>query len=315
MRFIDAETVEANLSYPGLMDALESAHRHEPPLVGRSVLAPAPGTRPEGEGFVALPCWSPGQAFGVKMATIMPENAQRKDKLPSIQGVYQLFDGETGTPTMTIDGTALTLKKTSADSGLGSRLLSREDSSTLLMVGAGALALPLISAHVAARPGIERVMIWNRTPSRCDAVIEQYAGEIEAVDDLNAAVSKSDIITVATMSSEPLVMGQYLKPGTHVDLVGGYMPTMREADDETMRRARIYVNYWETTIPEVGDLTQPLKSGVIEESDVLGDLFDLCPGRAAGRQSASDITVYKNGGGGHLDLFTAQYLARCLNEN
>jgi len=313
MRFVDAGAVHSNLTYPALMDAFERAHRQAPPRIGRSCLEPPTGTRPAGEGFLVHTTWAPGRAFGVKMVTILPDNNQRDDGLPSIQATYQLFDGETGTPSLTIDGTALTLWKTAADSALGSRLLSRQDVRTLLMVGAGALAPHLITAHIAARPGIKRVMIWNRTRSRCEGVVDQLDQGVEIVDDLSAAVSDSDVISVATMATEPLVMGKYLKPGTHVDLVGGYTPTMREADDETLRRACIYVNYRDATVGEVGDLTQPMEAGVIAEADILGDLFDLCQKRVAGRQNADDITVYKNGGGGHLDLFTAEHLADCLN--
>jgi ornithine cyclodeaminase/alanine dehydrogenase-like protein (mu-crystallin family) len=313
LRFIDGTEVHSNLNYPDLMDALEAAHRDDAPRVGRSLLEPPSGTRPPGEGFLVHPSWAPGRAFGVKMVTILPDNARMADGPPTIQAIYQLFDGETGTPVMTIDGTALTLWKTAADSALGSRLLSRGGAKTLLMVGAGALAPHLITAHLAARPGLERVMIWNRTGSRCDEVAAQLDHGIESVEDLDAAVSKADIISVATMASEPLVQGKYLKPGTHVDLVGGYTVDMREADDETMRRARIYVNYWDATVGNVGDLTQPVQAGVITEDDILGDLFSLCQNRVAKRQNDDQITVYKNGGGGHLDLFTAEHLAACLN--
>ena len=313
MQFIDADTVHSSLNYPDLMDAFELAHRQERPRIERSLLAPPPGTRPDGEGFLVHSCWAPGRAMGVKMAIALPDNAKRDDGIPSVQAFYQLFDGETGSPSMTIDGTALTLWKTAADSGLGSRLLSRDDAKALLMIGAGALAPHLIKAHLAARPGLERILIWNRTQSRCETVLAQLDTDIEIVEDLNAAVSEADVITVATMATVPLVLGRYLKPGAHVDLVGGYTPNMREADDETMRRAQIYVNYRGATIGEVGDLTQPMEAGVIGLGDIQGDLFDLCNGRAKGRLSADEITVYKNGGGGHLDLFAAEHLADCLN--
>jgi len=317
MQFVDEDDVHRLLDYPSLMDAFEAAHRNDPPRIDRSLLEPPEGTRPSGEGFLVLPTWAPGRAFGVKMATLLPDNALRPDPLPSVQAIYQLFDGETGSPGMTIEGTALTLRKTAADSGLGARLLAREDAQTMLMIGAGALAPHLITAHCAARPGIRRIMIWNRTPQRCHEVIERLKlpdCQIEVVDDLNAAVSEADVISAATMAMEPLILGSDLKPGVHVDLVGGYTPAMREADDETMRRARIFVNYTGSTVGLVGDLMLPMAAGVISESDVLGDLFNLCHKNVVGRQNENDITVYKNGGGGHLDLFTAEHLARCLTE-
>jgi ornithine cyclodeaminase len=221
----------------------------------------------------------------------------------------------TGRPIAVIDGTALTLRKTAADSGLGAKLLARADAKTLLMIGAGALAPHLIGAHLAVRPSLERVLVWNRSAPRRDRLLEQLARQripAEASADLEAAVRAADVISAATLSSEPLVRGAWLRPGTHVDLVGAYTPTMREADDEAMRRARVHVDYPGSTIGESGDLTQPIASGAITEQDVLGDLFDLCQGRVPGRRGADEITLFKNGGGSHLDLFTAEFLLRRL---
>ena len=317
MQFVDGDDVHRLLDYPSLMDAFEAAHRDDPPRIERALLEPPPGTRPSGEGFLVLPTWAPGRAFGVKMATLLPDNATRTRPLPSVQAIYQLFDGETGTPSMTIEGTALTLRKTAADSGLGARLLARENAETMLMIGAGALAPHLITAHRAARPGIRKVMIWNRTPARCKEVLEQLElpdCQTEIVENLNVAVAEADVISAATMAMEPLIFGADLKPGAHVDLVGGYTPTMREADNEAMRRGRIFVNYTGSTVGLVGDLMLPMADGVITEDDILGDLFNLCQKNVVGRQNEDDITVYKNGGGGHLDLFTAEHLARCLAE-
>jgi ornithine cyclodeaminase len=315
LRLIDAESVHRLLDYAPLVEALAAAHREAPPLVGRSLLEPPPGAGRVGEGFLVLPAWAHGRAFGVKMVTIVPGNADLADGPPTVQAVYQLFEGVTGRPVAVIDGTALTLRKTAADSGLGAKLLARDDVRTLLMIGAGALAPHLIGAHLAVRPSLERVLVWNRSAPWRDRLLERLARQgvpAEASDDLEAAVRAADVISAATLASEPLVRGAWLRPGTHVDLVGAYTPTMREADDEAMRRARVHVDYRGSTIGESGELIQPIASGAITEQDVLGDLFDLCQGRTPGRRAADEITLFKNGGGSHLDLFTAEFLLRRL---
>jgi ornithine cyclodeaminase/alanine dehydrogenase-like protein (mu-crystallin family) len=311
LRLIDAESVHRLLDYAPLVEALAAAHREAPPLVGRSLLEPPRGAGRVGEGFLVLPAWAHGRAFGVKMVTIVPGNAELQDGPPTVQAVYQLFEGATGRPVAVIDGTALTLRKTAADSGLGAKLLARADARTLLMIGAGALAPHLIGAHLAVRPSLERVLVWNRSAPRRDRLLAELAVrgiQAAASADLEAAVRAADVISAATLAAEPLVRGAWLRPGTHVDLVGAYTPMMREADDEAMRRARVHVDYRGSTIGESGDLMQPIASGAITEQDVLGDLFDLCQGRAPGRRTADEITLFKNGGGSHLDLFTAEFL-------
>jgi ornithine cyclodeaminase/alanine dehydrogenase-like protein (mu-crystallin family) len=316
MRVIDGESVHRLLDYALLVEALAAAHREAPPLIGRSLLIPPAGAGRPGEGFLVLPAWAHGRAFGVKMVTILPGNALLADGPPSVQAIYQLFEGRTGQPVAVLDGTALTLRKTAADSGLGAQLLAREDVTTLLMIGAGALAPHLIGAHLAVRPSLERVLVWNRSAPRRDRLLAELAARgvpAEGADDLEAAIREADVISAATMATEPLVRGAWLKSGTHVDLVGAYQPTMREADDEAVRRARIHVDFRGSTVEEAGDLTQPLAAGVIGEADVLGDLFDLCQGRAPGRRSAEEITLYKNGGGSHLDLSSAEFLVRRLD--
>lgn len=319
MKFIDGPTVHRLADLGLLMDALEAAHRLPPPRIGRSLLQPRAGEGRAGEAFLVLPAWAPGRAMGVKMATLLPGNADFPAGPPTVQAVYQLFEGATGSPVATLDGTMLTLVKTAADSGLGARLLTRDDAEILLMIGAGALAPHLIHAHMTARPSLRRVLIWNRTPARRNTLLAELVADgvpAEAATDLAQATGTADVICAATMAIQPLIHGAALKAGTHVDLVGGFTPEMRESDDETMRRARIFVNHRGSTVGEVGDLTQPMATGVIGPDAVLGDLFDLCSGRHPGRTSKDEITLYKNGGGGHLDLFTAEFLvARAAAEH
>jgi ornithine cyclodeaminase len=181
----------------------------------------------------------------------------------------------------------------------------------MLVVGAGEMAKWLVRSHRAVRPSIARVMIWNRTPERAKTLadlLKQEGVAAEVVSDLDAAAREADFITTCTRSHTPLVKGANLKPGTHLDLVGGYTPQTREADDEAARRSLVFTDRRESAFHGVGDILSPIKSGAIKESDVLGDHYDLVPGTVKGRRGADDITFFKNAGGGHLDLMTAEVI-------
>jgi ornithine cyclodeaminase len=297
---LPAHLVHELLPYAELVDALAAGHLRPPADVRRTVYSPEGAP----EVFLGLPAWQPGEAIGVKLVTVFPANPA--GGLPSVQAVYVLFDGGNGSPLATMDGTALTYRKTACDSALGSRFLSREDSTTLLMVGAGGLAAHLVAAHRAVRPSLERVLVWNRTRERAERLAASVGGTV--VDDLDAAVAAADIISTATMTSDPLVKGGLLSAGTHLDLVGAYLPDHREADDDCVARAAIYVDSRLAAVEESGDLVIPLETGVIAAGDIVGDLFDLCHGRVAGRTDDDQITLFENGGGGHLDLMTGSFL-------
>ncbi len=309
MKTFDAAAVNALLDYPALLDALEAGHRTGVDEAKRLLLeqrAPS-GTA---NHFLIWPAWQHGEALGIKLVTSFPDNAA--GGLPTIQADYLLYDGKHGGPTAIIDGTAMTPWKTAADSALGARFLARADSARLLMVGAGVMAPHLIRAHLTVRPEMRHVEIWNRTPERAHSLAVDLAGEgldATTVEDLEAAARAADVISCATGATAPLIHGAWLRPGTHLDLVGGFTPEMREADDEACRRARVYVDSRWFTIGCVGDLMAPMASGAITEDHVLGDLFQLCRGEVAGRESPQDITFYKNAGGAHLDLMTAQHIA------
>ncbi|MDQ0390463.1 Gfo/Idh/MocA family oxidoreductase [Labrys monachus] len=307
MQMIDADAVHRLLDYEGLVEALRRAHRGAMPETGEICLSD-PGQPAVARHFLALPAWQAGDMLGIKLATSFPEN----EHLPSIQGLYAAFDGRTGAPILIADGTALTLRKTAADSALGADLLARPDAETMLMIGAGALAPHVIAAFLAVRPGLRRIAIWNRTAARAEQLAARLsiAGvAVAAVADLDAALGEADIVSCATMTASPLVRGGLLKPGAHVDLIGGWHPGMREADDDAIRRSSIYVDS-KALSGDCGDIRQPLDQGLLRIEDIRGDLFSLCAGDAPGRAGPDEITLFKNAGGGHLDLFTARHLAR-----
>ncbi len=303
MRLIAAAEVHERGEWTALADALLDAHRGPVPVVDRSELHQTAGG--ERQSFITLPAWLPGVAMGAKMVTLIPSNPGRNG-LPAVQALYTLFDGRDGRPLAVLDATALTYRKTAADSALGSSLLSREDATTLAMIGAGALAPWLVAAHRAVRPSISRVLVWNRSPGKAAALAQAVGGE--AVETAEKAVCAADIVSCATAATDPVVSGVWLKAGAHLDLVGGFSPEMRECDDEAVVRSRIFVDSRMFAIDQPGDLASPLARGVIGRDRIEADLFGLAQGYRVNRK-ASDITLYKNGGGGHLDLFAAMHIA------
>jgi ornithine cyclodeaminase len=306
MHVISAADIRRLLTFPVLVDALEAAHRRPKMEVKDTFMGS------EKELYFVRSAVDSGRFMASKMITSFPANLAG-GRLPAVQATVALFDGANGAPLAVIDGTELTYWRTAADSALGARLLTRPDPKTMLVVGAGEMAKWLVRAHRAVRPSISRVMIWNRTPERAATLVELLKKEdvlAEVTSDLDAATRETDLITTCTRSHTPLVKGANLKPGTHLDLVGGYTPDTREADDEAARRSLVFTDRHESAFHGVGDILSPIKSGAIKASDVLGDHYDLVPGKVKGRRSADDITFFKNAGGGHLDLMTAEVIYR-----
>lgn len=311
MHFLDADAVHRLLDYPALIAALRQAHLGPMPDAAH-LLRDEPGGG--GNQFVALVGWQAGEVIAVKLVGVFPSNLSLAPPQPSVQGLVAVFDARTGAPRLVADGAAMTFRKTAADSALGASILARQDARVLLVVGAGGLAPHVVAAHRSARPSISEVLVWNRTPSRAAALVKQLAAggaRATAVEDLDTAVARADVISCVTMSDRPLVRGACLKPGAHLDLIGAYRPDMREADDDAMARAAIFVDT-RNGMEGAGDLAQPVAAGRIGWDAVRADLFALCSQCHPGRQSADEITCFKNVGGGHLDLFTAAHLERLL---
>lgn len=307
MMSMSSVEIEAASDWPALVDALEAAHRGPRAQLDDLLL------RAGEEAWLNRAAWIEGDALGLKSVTIFPANTSRTPPLASINGVMMVFSGETGEIEAVLDGAALTVWKTVADSALGVKQLAREDAEELLIVGAGTIARRAPEAFLAVCPSLKCVRLWNRTHARAEeavAALRERSIAAEIADDLEAAARKSDIISCATMSTEPVIRGDWLKPGAHLDLIGAYRPDMREADDAALTRGRLFVDCRDTTIGEIGELIIPMAAGVISAADVLADHYDLAQG-AQGRTGPDDITIFKNGGGAHLDLMTARFfLAR-----
>ena len=294
--YITEADVAGRLDWVAMAEALAAGHRGPRAEIADQFLTRGPDT------LLSRAAWIDGMGVAVKSVTVMPANPARD--LPSVQGAMVLFEDATGGIVAVIDSGLVTRLKTAADSLLGARLLARKDARRFLIIGAGAVAASLIEAYRAGFPGIE-VTLWSRTAASARALAE--ATGAASTEDLPAAVAAADIVATATMSTRPVLMGEWLRPGQHLDLIGAYRADMREADDRALTRSRLFVDSFETTLEHIGELKDPLARGIITREDVLGDLYDLVAG-TAGRRSAEEITLFKNGGGAHLDLMTARYI-------
>ena len=311
MRTVSAEEVHATLDFPALIDALAAMFKTgcEVPLRHHHAID-VPGAPTA--TLLLMPAWQPGRALGIKTVTVFPGNAARS--LPAVMGQYLLLDATTGAPKALIDGTALTLRRTAAASALASRFLSRRDAGNLLMVGTGALAPHLVRAHCAVRP-IKRVAIWGRSTERVRAMaakLELPGLAFDVAENLEHAARAADIISSATLATAPLIRGAWLRAGQHLDLVGGFTPAMREADDDAVRRAAVYVDTRAGATKEAGDIVQPLANGALKAEAIKGDLFDLCRGTSPGRAATDTITLFKSVGTALEDLAAAQLVAERL---
>jgi alanine dehydrogenase len=306
MRVYSASAVEAALETPALVEQLRDIFRSAVTVPPRQHY-----TIPAGDGPAAtlllMPAWQENRYIGVKIVNVFPGNG--KQGLPSVMGAYVLMSARTGEPLAMIDGRMLTLRRTAAASALAAKYLARADASRLLMVGTGALAPHLILAHARVRP-IREVMIWGRTAAKAESLARTLTSRyltVKATTDLAGAVGGADIISCATLSHEPLIRGEWLQPGQHLDLVGGFTPQMREADDAAIERSRVYVDT-PVALKEAGDIAQPLTSGLLTEKMIAGDLAELAQGRCHGRSFHNQITLFKSVGTAIEDLAAAMLL-------
>jgi ornithine cyclodeaminase len=301
MRFYSAAEVHAALDFDALADAIGRtlAARPVAPLRHAHALT-------ESDTLLLMPAWT-DQALGTKLVTVMPGN--RALGRPTVNALYILFERSTGAPVAAIEGEALTLRRTAAVSLLAARHLARTTARNALIVGTGTLAPYMAHAHARARP-LQRLWIWGRRGEGAQTLAQRLRDEglpAQAVDDLEAAVRDADVISCATTSAQPIVRGDWLAPGTHLDLVGGFRRGMREADDAAVARARIVVDTYAGALAEAADLLEPLERGVIGRSAIVAELAELVAGRP-GRLDDSDITLFKSVGTAVADLAAAQLL-------
>jgi len=291
---------EEKMDWVALTRALEAGHALPRAEIGDTFLYRGRDT------LLSRSAWIDGLGLAVKSATIFPGN--KAVGRPAVNGGMMLFSDCDGTLEAAVDFHLVTKWKTAGDSLLAALKLARTDSRTIVVVGAGAVARSLVEAYAAGFPGA-RFLVWNRTPAGAEELVYHFAAQlrIEVAHDLAAAIHDADIVTCATMATEPVIRGEWLRAGQHLDLIGAFRPDMREADDDALRRGRIFVDSRDTTLGHIGELKIPLERGVIAEADVIADFYDLPAGGFA-RGDGDEITVFKNGGGAHLDLMTGRYI-------
>ncbi|WP_342077941.1 ornithine cyclodeaminase [Yoonia sp. SS1-5] len=286
---------EAGLDWIGLTQALAAGHDLPRAEVADTFLYQGENT------LLNRSAWIEGMGLAVKCATIFPGNVAAGKS--AIGGAVNLFSGKDGTLEAILDFHLVTKWKTAGDSLLAALRLARPDSARILIVGAGTVGRSLYQAYSAGFPQA-RFTIWNRSAAGAAAFKAIYP-EVDVASDLQAAVEQADIVTSATMSTTPVLKGSWLQPGQHIDLIGAYRPDMREVDDEAIEKANIFVDSRETTIDHIGELKIPIAAGVITPADIVADFYDLPHFR---RDNDKDITLFKNGGGAHLDLITSRYI-------
>lgn len=295
MQIIGPE-IEPRLDWLALTDALAQGHELPRAEIADSFLYRGKDT------LLTRSAWIDGLGLAVKPATIFPGNSERG--APVVNGVVNLLDDVTGQLRALVDFYLVTKWKTAGDSLLSARRLARPDARRVLVIGAGAVAESMVHAYRALIPDAQ-VCIWNRSPAGAEALAQRVSAT--AVRDLEPAVRDAEIIATATMATQPVLRGEWLSPGTHVDLIGAFRPDMREGDDDLLKNARLFVDSRATTLGHIGEIQIPIDAGAIRESDILADFYDL-PAGAYSRRSDHEITVAKNGGGAHLDLMTAAWI-------
>lgn len=292
---IPFEAGDKLLDWLDLCAAFRAGHKLPKAEIADSFLYRDPDT------VLSRAAWIDGLGMAVKTATIFPGNPAQGT--PMINGAVNLYSDSNGALEALVDFHLVTKWKTAGDSLYAATMLARPDSKKILIVGAGTVGRNLFQAYSGAFPNAD-FTVWNRTRANADAMVQDCPG-LKVADDLEAAVKAADIVTSATMSTEPLIKGAWFRPGQHIDLIGAYRPDMREVDNEALTRARIFVDSYDTTIGHIGELKIPLEEGAISREDICADFYQ--PERFT-RTSAEEITLFKNGGGAHLDLMTSTYI-------
>lgn len=304
--FFSSEQIQQALPCTTLIAALREAFQDTAQAPRRHV---HPLSDTGSSTLLLMPVWQANAHLGVKLVTVVPENQARQ--LPTVQALFILLDTATGTPLALMDGEALTLCRTAAASALASTYLSRPDSEHLLIVGTGQLAPYMAVAHCAVRK-MRRVTVWGRDLQKAQRTIEKIQAlglpasiSIDVTENLGTASMAADLISCATTSREALLKSDSVRPGTHIDLVGGFKPDMREAEDKLISSARLFVDTFDGALAEAGDLVQPVQAGLITRASVLAELADLASGRHSGRSNAQEITLFKSVGTAIEDLCAA----------
>ncbi|MBT3467364.1 MAG: ornithine cyclodeaminase [Rhodobacteraceae bacterium] len=293
--FIPFEEGEALLGWIGLTDALATGHNLPKAEIGDTFLYRGSDT------LLSRSAWIDGLGIAVKTATIFPNNPSASK--PVVNGGVNLYSDTDGTLEAIVDFHLVTKWKTAGDSITAARRLARPNSRNILIVGAGTVGRSLHDAYSAAFPNAQ-FTVWNRTTKNAELMAVERP-TLSVATDLEHAVRNADIVTSATMSTQPLIKGEWLQAGQHIDLIGAYRPDMREVDNAALQRSRIFVDSIDTTVGHIGEIKIPTEAGAISANDIVADYYNISNFT---RQSDDEITLFKNGGGAHLDLMTSRFI-------
>jgi len=310
VKYLNAEQIKKHLPWPELINAIDEIFVKsvvEPVRHHHSIDVP----NDLQATLLLMPVWIEGEYLGVKQVAVFPGNSQRGK--PGLNGSYLLSSAITGEPLLQFDADELTARRTAAASALASRYLSRTNSHKLLMIGSGRLARALVDAHFSVRP-IDEIKVWSRNQKSAEKLVETLITEGQSAkvctdSDLPNSAASADIISCATMSNQPIILGEWLQAGTHLDLVGAFRPDMRETDDAVIQKSSVFVDTRAGALVEAGDLTQAMQSGAFSKDDVVAEFTELCSENHAGRNQLVDseqqITLFKSVGAAREDLAAA----------
>lgn len=314
MKIIEKKTIESILKYDKLIEALHQIFQSTftMPVRHHHFYQNAEGTE---NTLILMPSWTDNY-IGIKQVVVASENHTKN--LPAIHALYTLLDAVTGEPLAQMDAAGLTSRRTACTSALAASYLAREDSETLLIVGGGKVAHHLVQAHSAVRK-YDQILIWTRNQSKGAVLVSdmQKAGfnNVAYIDNLKEAVSLADVVSCATLSHEPLIQGDWIKAGTHLDLIGSHTPKTREVDDTAIMKSSIFVDSRAGALHETGELAIPIATGILDPNSIKGDIKELCCGEIMGRSSSTEITLFKSAGLAIEDLAAALLVYQSVIED
>jgi ornithine cyclodeaminase/alanine dehydrogenase-like protein (mu-crystallin family) len=310
IRILRAADVRRLLPMPACIELMHttmiavSEGRAVVPLRSLLMLPDKRGAMGNMPGYLAEP-----ECFGIKLISLMPAN--KPPLYSSHLGVVMLFEAEHGQPVALLDGATITAIRTAAASGLATRLLARADAGDLAILGAGEQAGSHLAAMRAVR-ALRRVRVWARDAAKAAAFAAAQSAlhgiPIETAATVRAAVQGADLICTTTKAREPILFGEWIAPGTHLNLVGSSMASAAEVDSATVVRSRMFVDRHESTINEGGEYLRALREGLITPAHILGEIGEVANGSKTGRASAADITLYKSLGIAPQDLAAGYFV-------
>ena len=305
MKVYDRENVASSLQYGILIEALRKAFSSKitaPERVQHTIK----NKNGSDATLLLMPAWKIGEHIGIKIVSVFPENTT--NNMNAVHANYFLVNANDGKPVAVMDGTELTLRRTACASALAADYLVNKNVDTLLMIGTGNLAPHMIKAHCVVR-NYSRILIWGRNEEKAERLalsLNIKDKEILAKNDLKEALNVADVISCATLTQKPLIMGDWIKPGQHLDLVGAFTPDMAEADSKAIAMSKVVVDTYEGALSESGELINALKEGHIKKEHILSDLRELVLEEKKIRKDSNDITLFKSVGTALEDLAAAE---------